>query len=217
MWPVDPNTYDSTDGFQSMKPPRTYPHTGIDFIVPTGTPVVAVQPGVITAALTDPGNGLCIAQSLPNGRYFSYIHLSQILVKQGQSVAEGQIVGVSGATGSNCRGAHLHNSYSDSPQVYVGRGNLQDPYAYLASLPTPQPTPTDRKKKNMFSMAAIKGEGRVWAIWAPGFYYEVKDRPGLTTAEVNDQMEKWNAQVIGKGNFYITRAQANELKALCLR
>jgi len=217
MWPVDPSTYDASDGFRSMKPPRTYPHTGIDFIVPTGTPVYAVQPGVIVAALEDTGNGLCVAQSLPNGRYFSYIHLSQILVKSSQVVAEGQLVGLSGNTGTNSRGPHLHTSYSDSSLVYVGRGNLEDPYSYLQSLtpPTP-PTPAQRKKKKMFSMAAIKGENRVWAVWAPGFYYEIKDRPGLTQAEVNYQMEKWNKQLIGSGNFWITRAQANDIKAMCL-
>lgn len=216
MFPVDPSTYDSSDGFLSMKPPRTYPHTGIDFIVPTGTQVVAVKPGTIVAVGFDAGNGNYVAQSLPDGRFWSYIHLSRATVRVGDVIAEGQSVAVSGNTGSNSRGPHLHCSLSDSSLVYVGKGNLADPWVYLNEIPPPPPGPT-RKRKRMFSMAAIKGEGYVWAVWAPGFYYEIKKQPGQSDTQVVQVMERWNAQVVGSGNFEITRAQANEIKALCLR
>ena len=213
--PVD-YPYDASDPFGNSAPPRTYPHTGSDWSCPEGTVVVAVQPGIVTAVGFDTGNGKYVAQTLPDGRYWSYIHLSEIAVNVGDRLSEGQPVALSGRTGTNCRGAHLHCSLSDSPEVYLGRGNKSDPWAYLTNLP-PTPTPTTGKKNKMFSMAAIKGENRVWAVWAPGFYYEIKDRTGLSQQEVNDQMDKWNKQVINSANFWITRAQANEIKPMCLK
>jgi long-subunit fatty acid transport protein len=68
----------------------------------------------------------------------------------------------------------------------------------------------------MFAMAAIKGETYTWALWAPGFYYELKQRTGVTQAEAGAQMNALNAQLIGQANATITRAQANEIKAMCL-
>lgn len=214
MQPVD-YPYDSSDPFGHIRPSGR-PHTGSDWLCPTGTVVHAVLPGVVVATGFNTGNGKYVAQSLPDGRYWSYIHLSEIAVNVGDVLAEGTPVALSGNTGTNSQGAHLHCSLSDSPQVYLGLGNLSDPYAWLVDQPPTPPTPTTRKKKKM-NMAAIKGENRVWAVWSPGFYYEIKDRPGLTTAEVNDQMNRWNAQNVNAANFWITRAQANELKAMCLK
>jgi murein DD-endopeptidase MepM/ murein hydrolase activator NlpD len=212
--PVD-YPYDAADPFGHIRP-NGKAHTGSDWLCPVGTLVCAVLPGVVTAVGTDPGNGKYVAQSLPDGRYWSYIHLSEIAVKVGDVLSEGTPVALSGNTGTNSFGPHLHCSLSTSPSVFVGAPTLSDPYAFLVSVPPTPPTPA-RKKKKMFSMAAIKGENRVWAVWSAGFYYEIKDRPGLTAQEVNDQMNMWNAQVVGAGNFYITRAQANEIKAICLK
>jgi hypothetical protein len=214
MQPVD-YPYDATDPFGHVRP-NGRAHTGSDWLCPTGTVVRAVQPGIVTATGWNDGNGFYCAQTLPDGRFWSYIHLSQIDVTVGQNLDEGSRVGLSGNTGSNSFGPHLHCSLSTSPSVFVGAPTLSDPYAFLESIPPTPPTPV-RKKKRMFSMAAVKGENRVWAVWSPGFYYEIRDRAGLSTEEVNDQMNKWNAQVVGSGNFWITRAQANEIKALCLR
>ena len=217
MQPVD-YPYDASDPFNHLRP-NGRRHTGSDWSCPVGTVVKAVQPGIVTAVGTDPGNGKYVAQSLPDGRYWSYIHLSEIAVKVGDVLSEGTPVALSGNTGTNSGGPHLHCSLSTSPSVFVGAPTLSDPYAFLVSVPPTPPTPPTpaRKKKKMFSMAAIKGENRTWAVWSPGFYYEIKDRAGLTTQEVNDQMNLWNAQVVGAGNFWITRAQANEIKAMCLK
>ena len=215
MQPVD-FPYDAADPFGHIRPATGKPHTGSDWLCPTGTVVRAVLPGVVTATGWNDGNGFYVAQTLPDGRFWSYIHLSQIDVTVGQTLAEGDRVGLSGNTGTNSFGPHLHCSLSTSKSVFIGAPTLSDPWAFLQSIPPTPPTPA-RKKKRMFSMAAVKGENRVWCVWAPGFYYEIKDRTGLTTQEVNDQMNLWNAQVVGAGNFWITRAQANEIKAMCLK
>lgn len=216
MQPVN-YPYDASDPFGHIRPSGR-PHTGSDWLCPTGTVVRAVLPGVVVATGFNTGNGKYIAQTLPDGRYWSYIHLSEIAVNVGDVLAEGTPLALSGNTGTNSQGDHLHSSLSDSPQVYLGLGNLSDPYAWLVNQPpTPPPTPTIRKKKKMFSMAAVKGEGYTWIVFAPGFYYEIKKRPGLTDAELIQQMEAWNKQVIDSGNFQVTRQQANELKAMCLK
>ena len=214
MQPVE-FPYDASDPFGHIRP-NGKAHTGSDWLCPTGTVVRAVLPGVVTATGWNDGNGFYVAQTLPDGRFWSYIHLSQVDVTVGQTLSEGDRVALSGNTGSNSFGPHLHCSLSTSPSVFLGAPTLADPYAFLVAQPPTPPTPA-RKKKKMFSMAAVKGENRVWVVWAPGFYYEIKDRAGLTTQEVNDQMNLWNAQVVGAGNFWITRAQANEIKALCLK
>ena len=214
MQPVD-YPYDSSDPFGHVRP-NGRKHTGSDWLCPTGTVVRAVLPGVVTAVGFDPNVGKYCAQSLPDGRFWSYIHLSEIAVKVGDVLAESSPIGLSGNTGTTSLGPHLHCSLSDDPRVYVGLGNLSDPYAFLTAQP-PAPSPVPKRKKKKMNMAAVKGENRVWAVWSPGFYYEIKDRPGLTTAEVNDQMNLWNAQSVTAANFWITRAQANELKAMCLK
>lgn len=215
MQPVD-YPYDASDPFGHIRPSGR-PHTGSDWLCPTGTVVHAVLPGVVVATGFNTGNGKYVAQSLPDGRYWSYIHLSEIAVNVGDVLAEGTPVALSGNTGTNSQGPHLHSSLSDSPQVYLGLGNLSDPYAWLVNQPPTPPTPTTRKKLKVYSMAAVLGEPNTWVVFAPGFYYEIKQRPGLTVAQVQDQMRKWNAQTVNSGNFEITRAQANELKAMCLK
>jgi hypothetical protein len=213
MQPVD-FAYDSSDPFGHIRPSGRA-HTGSDWLCPTGTVVRAVMPGTIVAIDSNAGNGLCVAQSLPDGRFWSYIHLSEIGCRVGDQVQAGDALALSGNTGTNSQGPHLHCSLSDSPQVYLGLGNLADPWAYLESTPTPPPS--TKRNKRMFAMAAIKGEGYVWALWAPGFYYEIKQRPGVTQAEAGAQMNALNDQLIGKANATITRAQANEISAMCLR
>lgn len=214
MQPVN-YPYDASDPFGHIRPSGRA-HTGSDWLCPTGTIVQAVLPGVVTATGWNDGNGFYVAQSLPDGRFWSYIHLSQIDVTVGQNLNESDRIGLSGNSGTNSQGPHLHCSLSTSPSVFVGAPTLSDPYAFLESIPPTPPTPA-RKKKKMFSMAAVKGEGYTWIVFAPGFYYEIKKRPGLTDAELIQQMEAWNKQVVGSGNFQVTRAQANEIKAMCLK
>ena len=89
-----------------------YPgHTGLDFPVPTGTPLYAVAPGVIDYVGWGRGYGNAIFGRF-NGMPAVYGHGSRPLVKAGDIVQAGQLIGLSGYTG-NVRpagpaGAHLH-------------------------------------------------------------------------------------------------------------
>ncbi len=82
-------------------------HPGIDVAAPRGTPVVATAKGIVEKAEQDKTLGLVVEISHPSGYRTIYGHLSKILVKKGQSVYGGDIIGNVGETG-NVTGPHLH-------------------------------------------------------------------------------------------------------------
>jgi murein DD-endopeptidase MepM/ murein hydrolase activator NlpD len=83
------------------------PHYGLDYRVPTGTPVKAMNKGTVRLArpLYFEGNFVVIDHG--QGLLTLYLHLSQINVKEGESVTRGQEIGLSGGTG-RATGPHLH-------------------------------------------------------------------------------------------------------------
>ncbi|MGA5798937.1 transglycosylase family protein [Streptomyces cellulosae] len=101
-------------------------HTGVDFPVPTGTPVKSVGAGTVVAAGWEGSFGYQVVVRHSDGRYSQYAHLSAISVKNGQSVGAGQRIGRSGSTG-NSSGPHLHFEVRTGP----GFGSDVDPLAYL--------------------------------------------------------------------------------------
>lgn len=82
-------------------------HTGLDFAVPTGTPVGAVGAGIVTFAGPDGKYGNAVRILHEGGIATWYAHLSSIATKRGAQVDVGQLIGLSGATG-NTTGPHLH-------------------------------------------------------------------------------------------------------------
>jgi murein DD-endopeptidase MepM/ murein hydrolase activator NlpD len=101
-------------------------HTGQDFLVPTGTAVHAVAAGKVVTAGWGGSYGYQVVIRHPDGHYSQYGHLSQISVKVGQQVNEGQRIARSGSTG-NATGPHLHFEIRTGP-VY---GDDIDPLRYL--------------------------------------------------------------------------------------
>jgi murein DD-endopeptidase MepM/ murein hydrolase activator NlpD len=102
--PFGPSTY-------WFEPPYgAYPHfhTGMDLVEPFGSAVFAADDGVVAlvgASSSGYGNYVVIAHA--GGLDTLYGHLSTSLVKVGQSVTQGQPVGLEGSSG-NSTGAHLH-------------------------------------------------------------------------------------------------------------
>ncbi|WP_225849622.1 M23 family metallopeptidase [Streptomyces sp. HPF1205] len=103
-------------------------HTGVDFLVWTGTPVHSVAAGTVVHAGPDGAYGNDVIIKHPDGRYSLYGHLSRVEVSVGQSVTEGRQIALSGATG-NVTGPHLHFEVRTTPYY----GSDIDPVAYLAS------------------------------------------------------------------------------------
>ncbi len=82
-------------------------HLGVDYAAPSGTPVRSIGTGVVESAGNLGGYGNAVVVKHHNGHSTVYAHLSQMLVKRGQSVAQGQSIGKVGATGW-ATGPHLH-------------------------------------------------------------------------------------------------------------
>jgi murein DD-endopeptidase MepM/ murein hydrolase activator NlpD len=83
-------------------------HSGRDFAAPEGTPVVAALSGRVVSSGDAGGYGLAIEieHERPMRRTL-YGHLSELYVKPGDSVRQGEVIGRVGSTGLST-GPHLH-------------------------------------------------------------------------------------------------------------
>lgn len=104
-------------------------HTGVDFAVPTGTPVIAVADGKIENASWGSAYGTQLVQKVKGG-WVIYAHLSKAFVKAGDVVTKGQVLAKSGNSG-NSTGAHLHFEMRDNLKWSAGKDI--DPAKILAS------------------------------------------------------------------------------------
>lgn len=82
-------------------------HLGTDFAAATGTPARTVGDGVVEFSGVQNGYGNVVFIKHLNGHETVYAHLSKLLVHRGQSVGQGQTVGLVGSTGW-ATGPHLH-------------------------------------------------------------------------------------------------------------
>lgn len=82
-------------------------HQGLDFRVPGGTLVAAVNSGRILLARPLFFEGNCVVIDHGQGLLTLYLHLSKFMVKEDDDVKKGQEIGLSGGTG-RATGPHLH-------------------------------------------------------------------------------------------------------------
>jgi murein DD-endopeptidase MepM/ murein hydrolase activator NlpD len=102
-------------------------HTGIDMVLPQGSPVLAADDGVVVlvgSGTTGYGNYVVLEHS--GGLTTLYGHLDRALVKVGDRVNQAQPIGLEGSTG-NSTGAHLHfelriNNQPVDPTPYLPPG-----------------------------------------------------------------------------------------------
>lgn len=123
-------------------------HGGYDWVLPEGTPLLAVADGIVYGAgegqsffcpplnRETSGLELSIDHQTPNGdRLVSeYLHLSRIDVLPGQSVKAGQVIGLSGNTGCST-GPHLH--FGVYRLTKTQQWILVDPFGWNATSPDP--------------------------------------------------------------------------------
>jgi murein DD-endopeptidase MepM/ murein hydrolase activator NlpD len=83
------------------------PHLGLDFRVPSGTPVGAMNDGTVLLARPLYFEGNFVVLDHGQGLLTLYLHLSEFKVKEGDHVRRGQEIGLSGGTG-RATGPHLH-------------------------------------------------------------------------------------------------------------
>lgn len=102
-------------------------HTGIDYAVPEGHPIVAVNDGIIIQAGEVPGYQNTIAIRHSNGTTSVYAFLSEILVSRGETVRSGELIGRSGSRGSGNE-PHLHFEYIKTGNPFSGSGGQEPIY-----------------------------------------------------------------------------------------
>ncbi|MDY6803053.1 MAG: peptidoglycan DD-metalloendopeptidase family protein [Cyanobacteriota bacterium] len=101
-------------------------HQGIDIAAPTGTPIMAAAPGVVSFAGWNSGYGYLVEITHPDNSLTLYAHNSLILVQEGQKVAQGELISKMGSTGRST-GPHLHF------EIHPPGSGAANPIAYLPS------------------------------------------------------------------------------------
>ncbi len=106
--PVDSIRLTSRFGFRKNPTgPGNMNHNGLDYAVPTGTPIKATAAGTVVQAEWAGHSGFRVKIDHGNGLETSYNHNSALKVSVGQKVARGEVVSLAGSTG-NSTGPHLH-------------------------------------------------------------------------------------------------------------
>lgn len=129
---------------------RTHPltgehkfHSGIDFGAPKGTPIYAFEAGLVEFAGPKGGYGKAVVINHSAGKSTLYGHASKLVVRKGERVVSGQMIGKIGSTGFST-GPHLHfevrlNNKPVNPRPYLQQRELKSNYsprmqAFLATI-----------------------------------------------------------------------------------
>jgi hypothetical protein len=192
----------SNEAGQQYGAPRDHgPHGGVDFGVPSGTPILAALPGEVIFAgnAGDAGNMVTIQHA--NGLITKYMHLTNASVSPGDTVTAGQEIGASGSTGAST-GPHLHFQVEQD-------GNTIDPIPFLASgiqIAAPDKTPgqtVTTKTEESEEGRIVRGAANLIAFLGgePGTPEPTPTSttttvpgeagPGAETPEVEGDLETW--------------------------
>lgn len=98
-------------------------HSGMDFELPQGTPILASGAGMVQESGWDAQYGQTVVIQHQSGYTSRYAHASALLVTKGEAVAVGQVIAKSGSTGRST-GPHLHFEI-------LKFGKFVDPAPYL--------------------------------------------------------------------------------------
>ncbi|MDI5886933.1 M23 family metallopeptidase [Flavobacterium yafengii] len=121
-------------------------HKGTDYAAPRGTPITATAGGVVEQSGFTAGNGNFVKVK-HNGTYSTqYLHMSKILVRRGQRVSQGQVIGLVGSTGL-ATGPHVcYRFWKNGVQVDALR----------LKLPTGEPMTGNNKSRFIKQITPLK-------------------------------------------------------------
>lgn len=124
------------------------PHRGTDFAAKVGTPIMATANGTVVKSSYTRGNGKYV-KIKHNATYSTqYLHMSKRLVKVGQFVKQGDIIGRVGMTG-NTAGPHVcYRFWKNGRQV--------DPFKQ--KLPEAKPISEDLKTKYLEYIESVRAQ-----------------------------------------------------------
>lgn len=133
-WLLKHNILQTFGYYKGMTMNGTNRHWGIDFGMPTGTKIKALTDGKVTqAGWVNGGGGNQVTIEEPGGKWFQwYMHMMNggVKVKKGQRVKAGDLLGLSGNTGSS-NTPHLH---IQRMKGYPSNDTAVDPMSWLKSL-----------------------------------------------------------------------------------
>ncbi len=123
-------------------------HNGTDYAAPHGTPIKTTASGVVERTGYTAGNGNFVKVRHSSTYATQYLHMSKILVRNGQRVSQGQVIGKVGSTGL-ATGPHVcYRFWKNGVQV--------DPLRQ--KLPNAEPLNESNKKKYLLHIAPLKKE-----------------------------------------------------------
>ncbi|MCJ7552825.1 MAG: M23 family metallopeptidase [Ignavibacteriaceae bacterium] len=83
-------------------------HKGLDFVAKENTPVYASAGGYVVFANFTPQHGFIIIINHAHGYVSKYKHCSLLVKKEGETVKQGELIALSGNSGTDTSGPHLH-------------------------------------------------------------------------------------------------------------
>ena len=123
-------------------------HNGTDYAAPHGTPIKATAAGTVERTGYTAGNGNYVKIRHNSTYSTQYLHMSKILVRNGQSVSQGQTIGKVGSTGL-ATGPHVcYRFWKNGVQI--------DPLKM--QLPNAEPMDASKKEKYKSYIAPFKKE-----------------------------------------------------------
>lgn len=123
-------------------------HKGTDYAAPRGTPITTTAAGVVEQSGFTAGNGNFVKVKHNSTYSTQYLHMSKILVKRGQRVSQGQVIGLVGSTGL-ATGPHVcYRFWKNGVQVDALR----------LKLPTGEPMTGNNKARFLEKIKPLKFE-----------------------------------------------------------
>lgn len=125
---------------------RTKPHYGTDFAAPVGTPIRTTASGTVVESGYTRGNGNYVTIRHNSTYRTQYLHMKKRLVRKGQQLQQGDIIGTVGMTG-----------YTSGPHVcyrFWKNGKQVDPFRQ--QLPEAKPIEPKLKEQYMVYMLPLK-------------------------------------------------------------
>lgn len=163
---------------------RIRPHRGTDYAASVGTDILATANGTVVKSSYTRGNGKYV-KIRHNGTYSTqYLHMSKRLVKKGEVVKQGQVIGKVGMTG-NTSGPHVCYRFWKN-------GREVDPYKQ--DLPDAQPMKEEIKPTFFKFVAPLKKQ-------LDSIPFPIKEIP-VDTTQITDLTDTKNGITINQSNHH---------------
>lgn len=181
-------------------------HAGVDYAIPVGREIYAPTNGTITDYTWGTYHGHVI--QLFDGQYYHrMMHLSKRIAQPGTKVTEGQLVGLSGATGQGITGPHLH--WDITRQKHPDSFTFIDPWAWLGSSAPPseqkvlQPYQRKAGPEGVYEREAPSRIATIFKEWPAGDIFDFKGYVKGENVNGNDNwyVGKYNGRYFWSGAF----------------